>query len=64
MDRGYLAIECTKAVNYVILRSLTGAMLFKGIVNKTTIKTKVINKNPRDFRLKIVVVVTDADNKP
>ncbi len=63
-DTGYLSIESTKEVNYVVFRSLTGAMLFKGIINKTTIRTKVIDKHPRDFRLKVVVVVTDADNKP
>lgn len=51
-------------MNYVLFRSLTGAMLFKGLVNKTAIKTKVTDKHEKDFRLKIVVVVTDANNKP
>lgn len=61
---GYLSIECTKEVNYVILRSLTGAMLFQGIVNKASAKVRVIDKKPKDFRLKVMVVVTDANGKP
>lgn len=57
-----MSIEEAAGVSHLVFRTLTGTALFKGILNKSAAKIKVIEK-PKKWRLKFTVVVTDANKK-
>jgi hypothetical protein len=59
---GFLSIEKTNEVNYIVFRNFTGKVLFSGIVNKQAAKIKVLeDENKR--KLKFTCVVTDQNKK-
>lgn len=61
-ELGYLSIEEQRGAYFLVFRSMTGITLFSGVLNKQAAKIKVVVKE-RKQRLKLTVVVTDADKK-
>jgi len=58
---GYLSIEEANKVLYVVFRTFTGATLFSGILSPTSAKSKVLDEDPKKFKVKFTTVVLNKE---
>lgn len=63
---GYLSIEKVNGTPHVVYRTLTGQVLFSGVMNKAAAKTKVLTaeddpKHANKYKIKFTVAVKGKD---
>lgn len=59
-DTGYLSVELSKDISYIVYRTFAGATLFQGTINKPSGKIKVVEtleSTEKKFKVKFTVAV-------
>lgn len=56
-DTGYLSIELSKEIFYIVYRTFAGATLFQGAISKPSGKIKVMETTEKKFKVKFTVAV-------
>jgi len=59
-DTGYLSIELSKEISFIVYRTFAGTTLFQGAINKPTGKIKVVEEvetKEKKFKVKFTVAV-------